>query len=150
MTGLLVLLALTICGAVCLVIGSLQRARLLARDGQRFRIVLPAEIPGGAVEHLVLALHGTLRPLVQRVFWGQPWLAVELHATPQGVEYFLWASGGVSEAFIRAHVEAALPGARVEPAPPETPIQAATGLVVRARGGGLVRTDVPRPGLAGI
>lgn len=100
--------------AVLLLARSWQLERL-SGGGQLFRLVLPVEFEAGATEQLLLALHGVLRSAWRRLLLGQPWFSIELEGKPAGIELRFWIPESVEATFLARHVEAAFPGARLEP-----------------------------------
>jgi len=141
-------------GALLVAVGSLRHVRLarLATGGGLYRLELPAEFEDGAVEQLLLALHGLLRPAPVRLLFGQPWIAVELFGAEQGIELRLWTPRQLPLGTLELHVTAALPGGRLEPLPNgdgwDSPRAAA--LALSTAGTGLLRVDTPTPGLAAV
>jgi hypothetical protein len=129
------------------------RLEELSGRGRLFRLVLPADFEAGAIEQLLLSLHGILRPALRRLVFGQPWVAVELEGTSAGVELRLWIPEMVSPVFLARHVEAAFPGARLEPME-ENASRSQRGSIalanLTARGHGLLRLQTPTPGLAAL
>jgi hypothetical protein len=148
-------LASILAGSGVAMIGLDRRARQrrLAEDASVWRLVLPSEVDVGSVERLVLALHGVLRPRLRRLLEGQPWFAVELVASSAGVEVQLWVPAAAGVELVSAQVEAAWPGVQLI----EDDLLVSgdwtgelAGAWLVARGEGLLRTDTPTPGLAGI
>jgi hypothetical protein len=127
------------------------RLTRLAAGGRLYRLALPAAFDEGALEQLLLALHGLLRPAVARVLFGQPWIGLEIFGSEQGVEFRLWAPRHLAAGTLERHVAAALPGAILEPATEgRWPTARTAALAVTTAGAGLIRMDTPRPGLAAL
>jgi len=138
--------------AVLLLARSWQLERL-SGGGQLFRLVLPVEFEAGATEQLLLALHGVLRSAWRRLLLGQPWFSIELEGKPAGIELRFWIPESVEATFLARHVEAAFPGARLEPvehAGEEIWDGALDCVSITTRGHGLLRVDTPTPGLSAL
>ena len=149
-TGLELSIGVASAGAAALARSAVLRERALAEGGSVYRVVLPAEFGDGAMEQFVTGLHGALRPHGRRLVAGQPWVAVELQATPAGVELRVWVPKAIGREFVATQVRAAFPGARLEPIDPigAEPRGASGGGWVVGRGAGMLRTVTPVPGLA--
>jgi len=121
----------------------------IARDGRLYRLVLPADFDNGALEQMLLSLHGVLRSPLNRLILGQPWLAVEVEGSSDGIELRLWTPSTISSVFLARHVEAAFPGVRVEPIVSEA-VEWEARAHLTARGHGLIRLNTPTPGLTAV
>lgn len=123
----------------------------LARGGRLLRVMLPAEFSDGAVEQLLLALHGALRRPLARLIYGQPWFAIEFASTPAGPELRLWAPEAVPAEFVGRHLDAAFPGARLEPLTEAPGLQGEVALAaLTTQGSGMLRLRTPGPGLSAL
>lgn len=115
MTGLdalqLVLLLLTALAASA--IGLVLWSRTRRFDGQLFTVAAPQAL--GSAEQFFMALHGLLRPAWRRIFYGQPWIGLELIGRAGQVRFQVWIPAG-QRAFVESQLRAAYPGIELSPA----------------------------------
>ena len=81
-------------------------------DGELYRITAS---PGtNRAEHFFISLHALLRPSLQRLARGQPWIALELSGREGLVNFHIWIPRG-EQSLVASLLQAAYPGVELMP-----------------------------------
>ena len=126
------------------------RSRLRGVEGQLYTVSAPAtRVPA---QQFFMSLHGLLRPPLQRLLAGQPWVSLELVGRGGQIGVQVWIPAG-QRPFIESLLRAAYPGVILtfvpEPRTGGSPCAAAWAQL--ARGNDLaIRTTFPGESLANV
>lgn len=102
---------------VALIVRRALRAKSLAQDARRIRILPPPDVAASGGLTLWMGLHAILRPAWRRLVSGQPHLAWEVIADSDELAISLWVPNSIPPGLVERAVESAWPGARTESAP---------------------------------
>ncbi len=153
----LIVLVTTVSGAlvglllVAVVVSAVRSGR--TPPGWLFEVVAPEG--GGAPEQFFVALHGLLRPWLQRTLHGQPWVGFELWGSRGQVRFGVWIPQG-QEPLVEHLLRAAYPGVELRPIVSDPLIAPARGALALARvrldriSSLPIRTDVDGDSLASL
>ncbi len=109
------------CAAVAASCAALMAVWLLLRlrttrrrlEGKLYAIAAPAE--SGASEQVFLSLHGLLRPALERLLLGQPWVSLEIVGRAGRVQFHVWLPSA-EKAVLESVLRASYPGLELVPA----------------------------------
>ena len=110
-------------------------------EGARYVAILPppeADLAGASA--LWANLHGLLRPRWRALMSGQPHVTFELAWSARMLRIGMWVPGAIPPGLVERAVEAAWPGARATPTPPDPPLPLDPDVLAE---GGALRLALP-------